>query len=83
MATHSNILAWKIPLKVGPGGLTVHGAAKSQIQLNTHAQQPDVVLSILAYNWKISHLIFLCTNLLNILFCSVFLYGLWSSVSRV
>ena len=37
---------------------TVHGAAKSQIQLNTHAQQPDVVLSILAYNWKISHLIF-------------------------
>ena len=58
MATHSNILAWKIPLKVGPGGLTVHGAAKSQIQLNTHAQQPDVVLSILAYNWKISHLIF-------------------------
>ena len=34
MATHSSILAWRIPLTEEPGGLTVHGVAKSQIQLN-------------------------------------------------
>ena len=30
MATHSNILAWEIPWTEQPGGLTVHGVAKSQ-----------------------------------------------------
>ena len=30
MATHSSILAWKIPWTEEPGGLTVHGVAKSQ-----------------------------------------------------
>ena len=31
MATHSNILAWKMPWTEEPGGLhTVHGVAKSQ-----------------------------------------------------
>ena len=30
MATHSSILAWKIPLAEEPGGLPFHGAAKSQ-----------------------------------------------------
>ena len=34
MATHSSIRAWKIPWTEGPGGLTVHGVAKSQIQLS-------------------------------------------------
>ena len=29
MATHSSILAWKIPWMEEPGGLTVHGIAKS------------------------------------------------------
>ena len=29
MATHSSILAWKIPWTEEPGGLTVHGIAKS------------------------------------------------------
>ena len=28
MVTHSNILAWKIPLKVGPGGLQSMGLQK-------------------------------------------------------
>ena len=30
MATHSSILAWKIPWTEEPGGLTVHGVAESQ-----------------------------------------------------
>ena len=29
MATHSSILAWKIPRPEEPGGATVHGVAKS------------------------------------------------------
>ena len=37
MATHSSILAWKIPWTEDPGGLhTVHGVAKSRTQLCTH-----------------------------------------------
>ena len=35
MATHSSILAWKIPWAEKPGSLhTVHGVAKSWIQLS-------------------------------------------------
>ena len=34
MTTHSSILAWRIPWTEEPGGLTVHGVAKSQIQLS-------------------------------------------------
>ena len=34
MATHSSILAWKIPWTEEPGPLPVHGVAKSQIQLS-------------------------------------------------
>ena len=35
MATHSSILAWKIPWTEEPGGLhTVHGVTKSWIRLN-------------------------------------------------
>ena len=30
MATHSNILAWRIPWTEEPGRSTVHGVAKSQ-----------------------------------------------------
>ena len=34
MATHSSILAWKIPSTEEPGGLQSHGVAKSQTQLS-------------------------------------------------
>ena len=34
MATHSSTLAWKIPWMEEPGGPTVHGVAKTQIQLS-------------------------------------------------
>ena len=30
MATHSNILAWRIPWTEEPGRIQVHGVAKSQ-----------------------------------------------------
>ena len=29
LATHSRIVAWRIPWTAEPGGLTVHGVAKS------------------------------------------------------
>ena len=36
MATHSSILAWRIPMDRGAWRATVHGIAKSGTQLNTH-----------------------------------------------
>ena len=37
VATHSSILAWKIPWTEEPGGATVHGVPKGLTQLSTHA----------------------------------------------
>ena len=34
MATHSSILAWRIPWTKEPGGLLVHGVTKSYAQLS-------------------------------------------------
>ena len=34
MATHSSILAWKIPWMEEPGRATVHGVAKSRTRLS-------------------------------------------------
>ena len=34
MATHSSVLAWKIPMDRGAWWATVHGVAKSRIQLS-------------------------------------------------
>ena len=42
MATHSSILAWRIPRTEEPGGATIHGVAKSRTrlkQLNTYTQR--------------------------------------------
>ena len=36
MATHSSILAWRIPLDRGAWWATVHGVAKSQTQLHDY-----------------------------------------------
>ena len=36
MATHSNVLAWRIPMDTGFCWATVQGVAKSQIGLSTH-----------------------------------------------
>ena len=34
MATHCSILAWRMPWTEEPGGLTVHGVAKSWTRLS-------------------------------------------------
>ena len=39
MATHSSILAWRIPIDRGDWQATVHGVTRSQIQLSNQAQQ--------------------------------------------
>ena len=36
MATHSTILAWRIPMDRGTWRATVHRVAKSQTRLSTH-----------------------------------------------
>ena len=36
MATHSSILAWRIPKERGAWWATIHGVSKSQTQLSTH-----------------------------------------------
>ena len=45
MATHYNILAWRIPMDRGAQQATVHGATKSQTrlkQLSTHTHVPHL-----------------------------------------
>ena len=39
MATHSSILAWRIPWMEEPGRLQSTGSQKSQTQLSTHTNK--------------------------------------------
>ena len=41
MATHSSILAWKIPWTEEPGGLQSMGSQKSQTQLSDYKQKQN------------------------------------------
>ena len=43
MATHSSILAWRIPWIKESGGLIVHGVTKSQTRLSSQALTPHWV----------------------------------------
>ena len=43
MATHSSILAWKIPTDSGAWWATVHGVTKSQIQLKQLSTGASVI----------------------------------------
>ena len=43
MATHSSILAWRIPMDRGAWQATVHGVTKSQTQLSDEAQHIFVI----------------------------------------
>ena len=47
MATHSGILAWRIPQTEKPGGVTVHVAAKSHTQLSVLG----LFLEIIFFSW--------------------------------
>ena len=49
MATHSIILAWRIPMERGAWWATVNRVAKSQTQLSTHPINISVVLLIGKY----------------------------------
>ena len=40
IATHSSILAWRIPWTEGPGGLQVHGVARVRHNLATKPPAP-------------------------------------------
>ena len=51
MATHSSILAWRIPMDRGAWCATVHGVTKSQTQLSNYEHK--AAMNILIY--------FLCT----------------------
>ena len=42
-ATHSSILTWEIPWAEEPGGLKVHGVAKSQHDFATEQQQQNLL----------------------------------------
>ena len=42
MATHSSILAWRIPMDRGARWAIVHGVTKSQTQLSNEAQYTDL-----------------------------------------
>ena len=44
MATHSSILAWRIPMDRGAWHPTVHGVAKSWTQLTKRSTAPHWVL---------------------------------------
>ena len=49
MATHSSILAWKIPMNRGAWQATVHRVAKSQTRLSDEAQ-PSIIYLYNEYN---------------------------------
>ena len=53
MATHSSVLAWKIPWTEEPGGLTVHGVTESRVWLSMRihtlrAPRLELMLRVLA-----------------------------------
>ena len=52
MATHSSILAWRIPWMEEPGRLQVHGVAKSQTRLSDFT----VFLSLAANKFVVPNL---------------------------
>ena len=60
MATHSSTLAWKIPWMEEPGGLEVHGVARSQTRLSDftftfhfHALKKEMATHSSVLAWRI------------------------------
>ena len=52
MATHSGILAWRIPMERGAWWATVQGVAKSWTRLSDKAQLHSVWLNKLLFSFK-------------------------------
>ena len=68
MATHSSVLAWRIPWTEEPGGLQLRGSGKSQTLLSTHPEgsswagilyTPSSLHSLLVNKTHLSHVILL------------------------
>ena len=60
MASHSSILAWRIPWAEEPGRLQVHGVAKSRTQLSDftftfhfHALEKEMAIHSSILAWRI------------------------------
>ena len=53
MATHSSILAWRIPWTEEPGGLTVHGVPKSQTWLSDLARMHTPITKFQIWTTKL------------------------------
>ena len=70
MATHSSILAWRIPMDRGAWQAIVHGAAKSQTQQNKYKDatgffslHKDMAVSVPYFHFLLSynqHVLFAC-----------------------
>ena len=56
MATHSSVLAWRIPGMGEPGGLAVYGVAQSWTRLSnfTHFQKTKIMASGPSTSWEIN-----------------------------
>ena len=55
MATHSGILAWRMPWAEEAGGAAVHGVAKSQTGLDTQVQLPLLTVPFVRNLLCLSH----------------------------
>ena len=65
MATHSSILAWKIPWAEGPGGLTFYGAAELDMtkRVSTHVRKLACPLLLTEIPYKCSKVVATPTSL--------------------
>ena len=59
MATHSRILAWRIPWTEEPGGLQSMGSQKSR----TRPTNETTVMSCMVGTWEVINLVNLCLNI--------------------
>ena len=52
MATHSNILAWRIPMDRGAWRASVHGVAKSWTRLKQLRMHAYCIIQYISHIWK-------------------------------
>ena len=55
MATHSSILAWRIPMDRGVWRDTVHGVAKSRTRLTTQHMDSCLLSGMSVVEWEINN----------------------------
>ena len=64
MATHSSILAWKIPWTVEPKGLQSRGVAKSQTRLSTHTHTHTHTHTVGSMKYRYLIVVLICIALM-------------------